>query len=70
MTQEENGWKLIPEEILQDYFDFRPKSNIVCGCGFINYQIEGIPYAWDEYNHDMIYAHKCEKCSNIIYTRD
>ena len=49
----------------------RPRSNIFCGdCQHFNEEIEGIPYAYDEENNDIIFAHQCEKCGAIIYTRE
>ena len=68
---EDADWKIIPEYKLQSYIDMRPRSNIFCdNCQHFNAQIEGIPYAFDEKNHEVIFAHKCEKCGAIIYTRE
>lgn len=70
-TDEDADWKIIPEYKLQSYIDMRPRSNIFCGnCQHFNAQIEGIPYAFDEENHDVIFAYKCKKCGAIIYTRE
>ena len=70
-TNEDADWKIIPEYKLKSYIDMRPRSNIFCDdCQHFNAQIEGIPYAYDEENNDIIFAYKCEKCGAIIYTRE
>ena len=70
-TNEDADWKIIPEYKLKSYIDMRPRSNIFCDdCQHFNAQIEGIPYAYDEENNDIIFAHQCEKCGAIIYTRE
>ena len=63
-------WTLIPEEKYKRYFKYRPKSNIYCDCGYLNYDCEGIPYAYDEENNDVFFAHQCEKCGTIMYTKE
>lgn len=63
-------WTLIPEEKYKRYFNYRPKSTIYCDCGHLNEECEGIPYAYDEENNDVYFAHKCEKCGTIMYTKE
>lgn len=70
-TNEDVDWKIIPEDKLQSYIDMKPRVNIFCDdCQYFNAQIEGIPYAYDKENHDVIFAYKCEKCGAIMYTRE
>lgn len=64
------SWGIIPEEKLKSYIGIIPKSNIFCGCGELNEDIPGYPYAYDMDSDSVIYAHQCKKCGKILYTRD
>lgn len=62
--------KLIPEEILKCRLKSPIKANIYCECGNLHENILCYPYAWDETNHEVIYASYCDVCGEIMYTRD
>ena len=68
--EKKTKWGIIPEKRLKTVLDYFPKSTMFCQCGHFNENIIGMPYAYDAENNDTIYAYKCQKCGNIMYTRD
>jgi hypothetical protein len=64
-----NKLELIPEEKLKRYLKKFPTSTVICNCGKINTTMF-IPYAYDRDNNDVIYVGKCEKCGELLFTKE